>query len=281
MEVQYSPIELSCPKCGASKKINLPRSLFEQKQFGYIKIQVPQGAVCQNHIFFVILDLKERVIGYESVDLSIGEENKDNKEETRDPRTLNDVINILGFNCVIGLLHAKLFNYSSYIIMNNKDKLNLELINKIFDDLIPEEYNSLKQLKLIRYDSDYPASTHFYSLVQNQRRDSFLINLRKLVIQMPWSSELEFEKYVLNNVLEKKDESENLKDLKFQIVKFLDDVKYLVSILEDKKKISKKELIKELKENLLTSIINKKRLIEMKEFIHCRISPNIAKKIKV
>jgi hypothetical protein len=281
MQVQYSAIELACPKCGASKAVNVPKSLFEEKQAGHIKIQVPKGAVCQNHVFIVFLDIKGRVIGYESIDVSIGETQKESKEEVRDPITLNDVIDALGFNCVAGLLHAKLFNYPSYLIMNNDGRVNLTLINKIFDDLIPEDYNNLKQLKLIRYDSDtFPASTYFYSLVQNQRRTAFLMNPRKHVIQVPWDSEVEFEKYILNFVLEKKDESEHFKYLAYQIAKFLDDIKYIISILEEKKKISKKELIKELKEKLITSTINKNRIVEIKEFIQRRISTNIANKIK-
>ena len=281
MQVQYSAIELSCPKCGASKKVNIPKSLFEEKEFGHIKVQVPQGAVCQDHVFIVFLDVKGRVIGYESIDLSVGDTQKESKEEVKDPITLNDLINALGFNCVAGLLHAKLFNYTSYLIMNNDGKVNLELINKLFDDLIPENYNSIKELKLIKYDSDiYPASTYFYTLVQNQRKNSFLINPRKLVIQIPWNSELEFEKYVLNNVLERKDENEDFKHLAYHIAKFLDDIKYVISFIEDKNKVSKKELIRELQEKLITSTINKNRLIEMKEFIQRRISPNIANKIK-
>ena len=120
MTEQFKPLELSCPSCGAVKTVNIPESLFTDKKFGHIKIQVPRGAVCEDHVFVVFIDVKGRIIGYEAIDLSISATTEEPKEERVEDSeitmTLINLIKTLGFNCVAGLIHARLFNYPSYLI---------------------------------------------------------------------------------------------------------------------------------------------------------------------
>ncbi|MCK4688469.1 MAG: hypothetical protein KAT66_10095, partial [Candidatus Lokiarchaeota archaeon] len=100
------------------------------------------------------------------------------------------------------------------------------------------------------------------------------------VIQMPWELDLELEKSIINSALEKENQNEQLKFLAYYIAKFIEDVEFTTSILEGVKKISKKELIKQLKAKLLTSTITKNRVNEIKDFINQRISATIAVKIQ-
>ena len=285
MVERFKPLELSCPSCGAVKTVNIPESLFYDKKFGHIKIKVPQGAVCQDHVFVVFLDVKGRIIGYEAIDLSISPTIEEPKEEIIDDSiktmTLINLIKTLGFNCVAGLLHARLFNYPSYLIMNNGAKLNLDEINNVLDGLIPEMYKNSRSLKTIEFDGEtFPMATYFYSWVQRQRKNAFLMNPHRHVIQMPWELDLELEKSIINSALEKENQNEQLKFLAYYIAKFIEDVEFTISILEGVKKISKKELIKQLKAKLLTSTITKNRVNEIKDFINQRISATIAVKIQ-
>lgn len=285
MTEQFKPLELSCPSCGAVKTVNIPESLFTDKQFGHIKIQVPRGAVCEDHVFIVFIDVKGRIIGYEAIDISISATNEESKEERVEDSeitmTLINLIKTLGFNCVAGLIHARLFNYPSYLIMNNGATVNLEEINSFCDGLLPEMYKNDRTLKIIEFDDEiFPMATYFYNLVQKQKKNAFLMNPRRHIIQMPWELNLEFEKSIIHAALEKKNQNEQLKYLAYYITKFIEDVEYTISMLKEVKKISKKELIKQLKAELLTSTITKNRVDEIKDFINRRISATIAKKIQ-
>ncbi|MFX1411842.1 MAG: hypothetical protein ACFFA6_15965 [Promethearchaeota archaeon] len=282
----FKPLELSCPSCGAEKTVNVPNSLFSNKQYGHVKIQVPQGAVCPDHVFVVFIDVKGRIIGYEAIDLSISSPTVKPTDAIRDESTktltLNNLIDRLGFKCVAGLIHARLFNYPSYIITSNGVIAKLDEINEVFNELIPEMYKSNRTLKIIEFDGEiYPLPTYFYALVQNQRRTAFLINPHSHIIQLPWKIDLELEKSLIKSALEKEDQNEQWKFLAYYITKFIEEVEFSLSIIKDVKKISKKELLKRLKEKLITSTFTKSRVISIKEFIRRRISADMAQKIQV
>ena len=64
----FKTLEITCPVCGQIKNINIPESVFSQKKFGIIKIQVPLNAVCSEHQFIVFVDPKGSVRGYEKIE---------------------------------------------------------------------------------------------------------------------------------------------------------------------------------------------------------------------
>ena len=45
----FRVLEVECPICSEVKNINIPESVFAQKKFGTIKIQIPINAVCPEH----------------------------------------------------------------------------------------------------------------------------------------------------------------------------------------------------------------------------------------
>ena len=287
MQVQYKSIHIACPNCGAEKSVPVPLTLFSEKEFGHVKIQVPKGAVCQDHVFIVFLDVQGRIIGYETVDLSITaladvKTREDGSLEDGKTISLKESVDIMGFQCFAGLIHAKLFNYPLYIIVKNEFKGNVDVINDVLDDLMPEMYKNTRSLKTIKYDEEiYPLVTYFYALVKNMRKTAFLMNSRKHIVQMPWKTGLELEQTIINSALSKDDKNEQLKFLAFYISKFLEDVKKTLIIVKSVKKISKKDLEKKLKEIAITSTVSKNYISFIREFIHRRISPELAKKIRV
>jgi len=274
-------------RCGLKKDVQVPLSLFSEKKFGHVKIQVPKGAVCQDHEFIVFLDVEGRIIGYETVDISIlsiakFETQEDGSFEDGKTISLREFIEILGFRCFAGLLHAKLFNYPLYIIMKEEEyKINLDVLNNILDDAMPEMYKNTRSLKVIEYPGDvYPVATYFYALVKNKRKTALLINTRKHIVQKPWNTDLQLERSIINSAVSKEDQNEQLKFLAFYFSKFLEDIDKTIIILKTVKKISKKDLVKKLKKIAITSTITKTYLGFIKEFIHKRIAPEIAKKIQ-
>lgn len=273
--------EVSCPRCGVGREISVPESLFLNKKFGTVKIKVPQGAVCKEHNFIVFISTKGNIVGYDIIDTSVSLDQKDKLPIDLISLTLEGLIDVFGFNCVAGFIHAKLFDYPSRIIRNEEFSLDLKQLNELFDRLVPIEYRNSNVITDEEFDSSvFPNPNFYYSMVKNKHLDAFLINNRKLVIQVPWHTHIEFEKSILSNALGKKDKKEQLKYLALYINQFISDVEFTKSLLENAKNISEKELIKKLKEKLIVSTINRNRIILIKEFISRRISMDLSNKIK-
>lgn len=283
MESNTKKFEVSCPKCGVGKEINLPISLFSSETFKTIKIKVPQGAVCDTHNFIVFITTKGKVVGYDIIDASISLEQKAEEPvvEKYSGLSIEDLINIFGFNCVAGFLHAKLFDYPSFIIRNEESDVNLDDLNLLYDNIIPLRFKNDNAIQDIEFDSYvFSNADYFYNMVKLKEKNAFLINNRRLVIQVPWNTSIEFEKTILGNSLGKKDKTEQLKYLSHYINQFISDIETTEAILENIKEISEKELLKKLKEVLITRTITKDRVTLIKEFLERRISPAIRNKIK-
>ncbi|MCJ7648531.1 MAG: hypothetical protein MUP85_07955, partial [Candidatus Lokiarchaeota archaeon] len=171
MTEEIKILKPACPKCGLSKTIPIPASVFAKKTFGLIKIQVPQGACCEDHQFIVIADNEARIIGYETIDMSVAKEEEELPEmESEIKFPLSYLINKLGFNTVAGLIHAKLFKYDSFIIRSDEADISMEDLNEYFDLMIPEPYKNSIKIDTIYYDGQiFPNPGYFYSLVTNQK----------------------------------------------------------------------------------------------------------------
>ena len=194
---------------------------------------------------------------------------------------MDELIDILGFNCIVGLMHAKLFDYRSYIIRSEKIKIDISQLDELFDSLIPLQYRNNNAIKDVEFDTYvFRNEDYFYSMFKENHKNAYLINNRKHVIQKPWKTTSDFEKSILDNALGRKDKSEQLKYLSQYINQFIKDVEFTKSLLENSKKISKKDLIKQLKEKLVVSTINKKRVLLIKEFIRRRFSRELSNRIK-
>lgn len=287
MEAAFKIIRPACPKCGIIKLIKIPRSVFEEKSYGFIKIQVPKGAVCSDHQFIVISDNQARIIGYEAIDkaISLEEEQRDEqivKEKVKDFKfSLSTLINKFGFNSVAGFMHAKLFKYDTYIVRSTEPEINLDDLNEYFDKMMPEAYRNSVKIENITYDHEiYTNPGYYYSLVQNKNTRAFLLNPRRHVIQMPWNTRISYETNTINYALQKDDPNEQYKILIDAIQRFVDDSEVTERKLQQIKKISEKNLIKELDKELTLSTITKERMSLIKEFIARRKSPELIEKIK-
>ncbi len=272
----------ACPKCGVTKNIPILASIFAQKTFGFIKIQVPQGGCCEDHQFIVIADNEAKIIGYEAIDLSVTKEEEQLAEmESEVKFPLKYLINKLGFNSVAGLIHAKLFKYDSFIIRSDEADISMEDLNEYFDMMIPEPYKNSIKIDTIYFDAQiFPNPGYFYSLVANQRTKAFLFNPRKRIIQMPWYTSIAYETHIINYALKRTDPKEQTKIISDSIGRFISDSEFAKTILDGVKKISEKEFIKTLDEKLALTTINKYRMALINEFLRRQVSVDLLKKIK-
>jgi hypothetical protein len=281
MSRRFNKFEVSCPRCGVGREISVPESLFYDKKFGTVKIKVPKGAVCKEHNFIVFISTKGNIVGYDIIDASVSLDQKEKLPIDLISLTLDELIDAFGFNCVAGFLHAKLFDYNSRIIRNEESSLDIEQLNELFDRLIPVKYRNSNAIIDEEFDSYvFPNPNYYYTMIKKKHTSAFLINNRKLVIQVPWHAHTDFEKAILTNALGKTDKNEQLKYLALYINQFISDIEFTMSLLENAKAISEKELIKKLKEKLIVSTINRNRIVLIKEFINRRISKDLSQKIK-
>jgi hypothetical protein len=281
MSSDLKGFKVACPKCGDEKQINVPASLFYQKKFGTVKIKVPQGVVCPDHEFIVFISTKGLIVGYDIIDTSVSSDQDGNLSKEISKLSLDELIDVLGFNCVVGLIHAKLFDYPSFVVRSDKININIEQLDEMFDRLIPLQYRNDNAIKDVEFDSYvFTNENFFYTAFKETHNNAFLITNRKQVLQRPWVRKCDFEKTILDNALGKSDKTEQLKYLAQYINQFIKDVEFTKALLDNSKKISEKDLLKQLKEKLIVSTINKKRILIIKEFIRRRFSEELSKRIK-
>jgi hypothetical protein len=281
LESSFKPLKISCPNCGNSKLLKIPLSIYDDKKFGIVKIKVPNGAVCPEHQFIVLTDNKQNIIGYETIDISISKLSEEPKEELANGITLKYLVDIFGFSCIAGFLHAKLFNYPSFIITSKDLHVDLAILDNIFDKLIPEKYRQTHPIKFLKYDGEiYPNPGYYYFLIKNKMKENFLINLKKHIVHMPWDTEVQYESSIINKSLEI-DEHDGYKIVESYIIQFIKDVELTKSTLENHKNISDKNLIKELNQKSTLSTINKNRIKLIKEFFIRRNCTDLANRIKI
>lgn len=272
---------VACPKCGAEKQINVPESLFFNKKFGTVKIKVPQGAVCKEHNFIVFISTKGDIVGYDVIDTSVSSDQDGNLTKEISELTLDELIDAFGFNCVAGLIHAKLFDYPSFVVRSEESKVDIDQLDEMFDKLIPLQFRNDNAIKDQEFDTYvFTNENYFYTAFRNNNTHAFVINNRKHVIHKPWETKCIFEKSILDNALGRKDKKEQLKYLAQYITQFIKDVEFTKNLLEHSSTISEKDLMKQLKSKLIVSTINKQRVSIIKEFIEQRFSKELAAKIK-
>ena len=283
MAEEIKILKPACPKCGVSKRIPIPGSVFSQKSFGLVKIQVPKGAVCEDHQFIVIADIEARIIGYEAIDMSVSKEEEEllPEIESEIKFPLKNLINKIGFNSVAGLIHAKLFKYDSFVIKSHEFDISLEDLDEYFDNMIPEPYKNSIKIDAVNYDDEiFPNPGYFYSLVMNQKTKAFLFNPRKHIVQMPWRTNVYYETHIINYALERTDPKEQTKIISDSIKRFINDSEFAKTVLDGVKKISEKNFMKTLDEKLALTTINKYRMALIKEFLRRLVSVDLIKKIK-
>jgi len=290
----FKRIDLACPKCGSEKTVKVPLELFNGGGFGIIKIQVPIGGVCETHNFMVLLNKEGAILGYETFDMmaskaseakEIAESPKDLKlqEQKEPPKSiLQSYVNTYGFNCIVGYLHSKLFDYPAYLICRDEIDISLDDMEKDFNALIPQEYRNSHVMEIITYDPEiYPRPGYFFALAKNKYNDAFIINPNWHVIHVPWKININYEKVMLKNALEWNEPQNHFRKLSEFIERFIADIKTTVSFLEKVKKVKEKDLINILNKENPLSTFNKSRLRLIREFISKRITPEIAAKIVI
>lgn len=267
-------MQITCPVCGETRGINIPERIFAQKQFGTIKIQVPVGAVCNEHQFIVFADPKANIIGYEKIDLYMATTETTEKEKAG-ILTLRVLINMFGTYGMFSIIHAKIFNYPIVIILDKDSilySLDLKLLNLIGESLLPEAYKEGEKITFIE-EVDYGK-------VKIKDKNTLIMDSHQHILQTPWDVKLKFEENMIKKAIEISDEEDQLKLMQQTIAKLIEEAEHAKLILEKTREIFEDDLIDRISNDLMNPKINNYRLQLIKNFIGRRYSLKLAKKIK-
>ena len=274
MSGTHKVIDATCPICGESKSLSVPEAIFAQKKFGTIKIQVPVNAVCPEHQFIVFVDSKGIIRGYEKIDIQMAviTETEETALEAAGVLTLRKLIQIFGLYGIFSLIHSRVFNYPSYIIVDEDFELNEDVMNDIGDNLMPERYKGSKLINIIE-ETDY-------SKIKLKDKNALLMDTHQHILQTPWQEKLKFEEAMLKKALEIFDEREQLVLIQQQIAKLIKEAEYSKGVLEDVKEIYEDDLIEQITRELMIPKLTHYRLMLIKNFIKQRFSPKLAQRIR-
>jgi len=272
MSETFKVLEVTCPVCGETKNINIPVAIFSQKKFGTVKIQVPVNAVCPEHQFIVFVDTKGVVRGYEKIDIQMAIITPETDKEVERRLNLRKLIQLFGIYGIFSLIHAKIFNYPSYIIKNKNFEYSEEILNTVGDMILPESLSGSKTIYLV----DGPS----LNKLNIKDKDALIMDTQQHIFQTPWNVKMKFEEGIVKRALEIIDEQEQLKLLQQDIGRLINEANHATYILQDIKEIYEDELIDQLSKNLKIKTINNYRLNLIKEYIRRSISKTLASKIK-
>jgi len=264
-------ILLTCPNCGIFKNLNIPESIFSQKKFGSIKIQVPVGAICSNHTFIVFINNKGHIVGYEKIDLQMVQ--IDNQKQIEKKLSIKGLIDIFGIYGLLSLMHAFVFNYPIYIVAENDDFYKkIENIKLLMEKFLEEKYRNVQSIEILR-ESDL-------NQIKIKNKNSLVIDSHKNILQTPWDEKLKFEESIVSKAMDIISYEEQLLLIQQNVDKFIKLCEETKKILGNVDKIYEEELIDQLSINLMSPKISNTQLILIKKFISNRNSADIANKIK-
>ncbi len=272
MQTNYRQIKVSCPICGTEKDLNIPEEIFSQKKFGTIKIQVPLKAVCPEHQFIVFVDAKGAIRGYEKIDLQMAIPTEETELEKKGILTLRKLIQMYGLYGLFSLIHAKIFNYPVYIMINNESEDITDTLNKIGDSILPDQYKGASGVDFILEQN--------YDKVKLKEKNALVLDSHKHILNTPWDEKLNFEEDIIKKAVEIIDEEEQLILMQQGIAKFINEAEYTKNLLENIREIYEADLMEKISKEMMIPKITHYRLSLIKNFIKQRYSPKLASKIK-
>ena len=229
-------------------------------------------AVCPDHQFIVFVDSKGIIRGYEKIDLQMAIPSEETEKEKRGIITLRKLIQMYGLYGVFNLIHAKIFNYPAYIMINNESENITDLMNIIGDSILPDQYKGTAKVDFI-LENDYDK-------IKLKEKNALVLDSLKHILNTPWDEKLKFEEDLIKKAIEIIDEEEQLLLMQQGIAKFINEAEYTKTLLENIREIYEDELIERISKEMMVPKVTHYRLLLIKQFIKQRYSSKLASKIK-
>ncbi|MFX1276403.1 MAG: hypothetical protein ACFFBP_17310 [Promethearchaeota archaeon] len=258
-------VDVKCPFCESESKISIPDEILSQKKFGIFKIEVPSGAACNKHRFIVFIDTQGHVRGYERIDLLMGTSNGQEQEKFQRPEqlTLNYALELVGFDGASYLMHARIFNYPIGFVYDDASENIVQVLKTIGDAIIPSKYRDSEQVIKSIKRSELKTEDH---------HETFLIDAKKKILNIPWENKVKFEEDLIKKALEIFNPTEQVKLIQREIKNFILRAENANNIMKHDDSISKKDMLKLIAKELRIPRLSKYDLSLIDEFIDRRLS---------
>jgi hypothetical protein len=214
-------IQITCPnpECAKVKDINVPKYLFDRKQFGTLKIQIHKS-VCCDHEFIAFIDKKGKIRGYESIDMEIDLAEYIGRS-IGSKIYLRDLITKYGDYAVAAILHAMVLHVPVVLLKKGDDNVHISEINTLFNEFLPSTHKFPLMASMLD-ESDYKKAAI---------DDSLVLSPQGLIANTPWSDiALTYEVELLKKALDILDDDsqavivEQELDLVYQKADFVKEV---------------------------------------------------------
>ncbi|MHA1699709.1 MAG: hypothetical protein ACTSWN_12770 [Promethearchaeota archaeon] len=281
MTQEVKSLSVTCPICHEQKDVNIPLTLFDEVQDNYLRIQIPQGAVCPEHSFMIFIDKQFKIRGYQSVDVAftLVEEPKEKKKEPEPSKfdrlkdfTINDFLLSLGpdisasiFRTILvgkPILFLKMFD-----LYNRVDKIIAFLRELESEDLV------------ITAEKIEPGET---SSKKIRKSNAMVIApLYKAIVRSPFIDDIDtrFEMNLLKETTEIPDRKSQIVYLRRELIKINKIIEEFVSILENTDRVYEED-IPALTKKKFNYNLEVKNINVLKEVIGFKYGRKLAKKIK-
>lgn len=220
------PVEVTCPICSTSKKINIPIFLFEKKKTGTIKINVDTN-ICCAHQFIIFISKSYKVMGYESYDsvIEIG-----SKKVDKSSITFREILKTFDNTVLLLMFHAVIIECPIVIISSLGGKGQAKALNQFFNQILPNKHKSPFLFSSLAIDEH--SSLEEKALVINQNGKIEKISWEKI----PFN----FERNLIQGATKILDETGQILIMKETINELFMKVEFLKKTLDEWARIDKR-----------------------------------------
>ena len=255
---------VTCPfeECDNKKTVKIPSYIFENKQFGTVKIQINRGIVCPDHQFVIFVDKKGKIRSYEKIDvqLTVAKPVKEEKVSSKD-LNLRAIMQEIGDFATLNIIHAFLLDTAVVIFTQTADEQRRVAINEVCKALFPDLFELKKPLKFMKR-ADFKG----FSV-----KNLLAIDEKGYILSAPWEiNQFEFEEELLQKALNAKDFSAQKVIFSQSVTSLTKRVEYVRDIIADKDSVYEEDIKTQLKDNFMQKKITDYDIDLIKEILKFR-----------
>ncbi len=129
-------VHIECPICKAQTDVSIPYKIIGMKKLGTTQIKISKGICCE-HNFIIFLSKKMKILGAESADIILDQE--EHKKEIEEIY-FADLVTLYGKEVVGHFLHAFLLDIPIIYTERIDFSVNVHALNTLFNNMVPTKY---------------------------------------------------------------------------------------------------------------------------------------------
>lgn len=269
-EIQVS-LHVKCPICGMEKNINVPSYVFESKQFGALKIQIPKGSVCEDHQFLIYVDKKGNIRSYETSDIQLPTAIK--HEEKQSLLKISDFVGMVGEFATLNVIHALFLNFPIYMVQTKFKPEMLEkmekTINATLKALMPAFFKYQSELHII-------DRKEFY----NFRQTDLILAIDQFgyILICPWEiNKFEIEQELLEKILKLDDFKQQKIIFQQLLTTFFRKLNYVSEMLLKNETVAINDLKSQFKKQFMQKKVSNYEIELIKAVLQHRFKKDVSK----